>query len=211
MSANSNITDNRVPVAHDVRMGIARLRKEMGLKGLGIYFLVSDALDNCGGRLDRDYETLAYMLSVKDKDLRHVVEDFGLFIIREVYGSECILMPGAKSSDMNRTHAANARPNVRPEADYVTGRVEVSYRTEDEMKKHFANWVRKGCVTKAIDKAREAERQRAGRERYEREQKEAHRERLRRAETAVTYAEYCRLKGVETTGDLIADIHRRLP
>ena len=26
-------------------------------------------------------------------------------------------MPGAESSDMNRTHAANARPNVRPEAD----------------------------------------------------------------------------------------------
>ncbi len=292
MSANSNITDNRVPVAQDVRMGIARLRKEMGLKGLGIYFLVSDALDNCGGRLDRDYEILAYMLSVKDKDLRHVVEDFGLFIIREVYGRECILMPGAESSDMNRTHAANARPNVRPEADnagisrfpgihgsgkqgnsgnlgnavnrktitddddkkaggwqladhrdrlmqdaqwmaglaselgfdsselaqafdafadYVTGRSEVSYRTEEEMKKHFANWVRKGCATKAIDKAREAARQRAGRERYEREQKEAHRERLRRAETAVTYAEYCRLRGVETTGDLISDIHRHLP
>ena len=299
MSANYNITDNHASASHDVRMGIAGLRMEMGLKGLGLYFLVRDALETGCGRLDRDYKTLAYMLSVKDKDLRHVVEDFGLFIIREVYGRECILIPGDNSIDMNGATAANARPKVRPEADnagispfpdlhgegkrgnqrnrgysgntvntvnsksvavsaddknaggwqladhrdrlkrdsqwmaglaselgfdsaelaqafdafadYVTGRVDVSYRTEDEMKKHFANWVRKGCAAKAIEKAREEARQRAGRERYEREQAEAHRERLRRAETAVTYAEYCRQKGIETTGDLIADIHRRIP
>lgn len=283
MSANLNITDNHTPVAHDVRMGIARMRMKMGLKGLGIYFLVRDALDTSGGRLERDYKTLAYMLNVKDKDLIHVVEDFGLFIIRTVYGRECILLPGAESNDVNHAPAANTRPKVRSEADnnaavsafsymhgpgnggnrksvavgadkkatdwrladhrdrlckdeawmaglaselgfdsaelavafdafadYVTGRAAVSYRTEAEMKKHFENWVRKGCAAKAIEKAREAARQRAGRERYESEQEEARRERLRRAETAVTYAEYCRSKGIETTGDLVADIHSRL-
>lgn len=280
-------TPDTIPSVNSI--GRARLRLKLGLKGIGIYHLVCEVLKQSPKGIERDYEALAYMLDVRQKDLRQVIEDFGLFGLRRIDGTDYIIPLTTGNTSTNNNSHRNSKParsghliaagtantvapchndvitaknndrendsrtampqkgNISPLAynladhreqlrgdtawrdevagalslenaelteafdafaDYVTNRAVKRYRTQEEMTRHFINWVRKGFAGKAIDKARENERQRQGREQYEREQAEAHLERKRRAENAVTYAEYCRQKGLTTTGDLVADIHR---
>lgn len=95
-------------------------------------------------------------------------------------------------------------------ADYVAMRNDILYQTEKDMTKHFCNWLLKGCGDKAANKARHAMIQEKEAEARREQQRE--RERLQRAHAkrSITYEEYCRQQCIESTGNIVQDIARRV-
>ena len=59
---------------------VQKLRDEMGARGYGIYLMVVElSCDN----LERDYESIAADIHEDVEDVRRVIEDYGLFEIKE--------------------------------------------------------------------------------------------------------------------------------
>lgn len=95
-------------------------------------------------------------------------------------------------------------------ADYVAMRDDIRYKAETDMTKHFCNWLLKGCGDKAANRTRHAamrEKEAAVRREQQREREQQQREHAKRC---ITYAEYCRQQGIESTGNMVQDIAHRV-
>ena len=63
---------------------LIRLRSKYGYEGYGIYFALIELLFSEGNKLCiDDFETLAFGLQCDAKKLKHIINDFDLFIIEE--------------------------------------------------------------------------------------------------------------------------------
>lgn len=95
-------------------------------------------------------------------------------------------------------------------ADYVSTRDDISYKTEQDMTRHLLNWLMKGCGSQALKRAKSAARQRKEHAEREATRRTRAEEARRRSDRKITYDEYCRSRGIETTGSMAQDILNRL-
>ncbi len=95
-------------------------------------------------------------------------------------------------------------------ADYVRDRDDVFYKTEQDMTRHLRNWLKKGCGSHAMKLAKDAAKRRREQAERETRRRERAEEARQQRENAITYEEYCRRKGIESTGSLARDILNNL-
>lgn len=95
-------------------------------------------------------------------------------------------------------------------ADYVAGRENFAYSDHGEMVRHFRNWLNRGYGASAARVAKAAERKRREAEEREAERQQRNAEFRQNLEQSITYAEYCRQRGIETSGDLVKDVLTRV-
>ena len=95
-------------------------------------------------------------------------------------------------------------------ADYVSTRDDISYKTEQDMTRHLLNWLMKGYGSQALKRAKIAARQRKEHAEREATRRTRAEEARHRSDRKITYDEYCRSRGIETTGSMAQDILNRL-
>lgn len=66
---------------HDPK--IVRLLQKVGWEGYGLYWAVVEDLYNNGGKIPCDLGVLAYKYRAKEESIKAVINDFGLFTIKE--------------------------------------------------------------------------------------------------------------------------------
>ena len=70
---------------------IVRLRRALGWAGYGVYWAIVEKLHESGASLACDYGTTAYELMVDEETVKRVIEDFGLFYVKDgKFGSKSV-------------------------------------------------------------------------------------------------------------------------
>lgn len=91
-------------------------------------------------------------------------------------------------------------------ADYVETREDIRHNTEREMRSHFINWLKRGYGDAAAKAAKKREEEIKNKMRKEEERRRDHEEYVEHSKQCINYAEYCRRRGIETSGNIVDDI-----
>ena len=84
---------------------VVRLRRKFGAEGFGVYIMLLCRLRTEPGCVsERDYESIAFSLGVDPELIKHIVEDFGLFVVtadgfysKEIHRQRKIDLPAEKT------------------------------------------------------------------------------------------------------------------
>ena len=80
-----------------------KLRMKLGVEGIGIYWMLIERLMEAKDFTDEaDYNALAFLIGTEPEKVQSVIEDFGLFVMKEGGFSTPILLHRADNKDAQR-------------------------------------------------------------------------------------------------------------
>ncbi len=95
-----------------LNLKLIRVRMKYGMAGYGTYWALVEYVNNRGGSIELDEDSLSYLLGVDQDMIKSVINDFGLFVIRHINGVR-ILYPVEENMRKPVVNAEETNSNNR--------------------------------------------------------------------------------------------------